>query len=116
MKEESDSTQAVPTADHESTAVYDALEHSLLAHEYENAFLTATGLSLQLVASDASTMLFGRTGNAFCRLMAQSAGSCLACQQIHEELQRKVAASLAPQMIDCFAGLIEFAVPIVVNG
>jgi YesN/AraC family two-component response regulator len=48
--------------------------------------------------------------------MTQFSGSCAACQEVHEELQRRVAESLTSQIICCFAGLAEFAVPIVVSG
>ena len=118
MKQELSLLQTSAVVTHESTAIYDALAHSILAHEYEKAFLEATGLRVQLVPSHEPTQRFRlREGkNAFCRLMAQSAGSCAACQRAHEELRRRIAASLTPQTISCFAGLAEFAVPVVVDG
>lgn len=101
-----------------STGAHDALTQSLLAREYEDAFLHAIGLSVKFVPSDAPTQLFrfGRRENPFCKLMAQSAASCAACQQVHERLQGLLADSLTPQTICCFAGLAEFAVPVLVNG
>ena len=116
MKQELSSPKASLTSDKPIT-VYDILARSILAREYENVFLDATGLPVQLVPGGTATWLlaFQGKGNPFCSLMAQSPGSCAACQQAHAELQQQVADSLEPQMISCFAGLTEFAVPIVVG-
>jgi AraC-like DNA-binding protein len=118
MKQELGLPQASPITLDGPSAVYDALARSILAGKYEHIFLHATGLPIQLVPGGAADWLFpfqGR-GNPFCRLMAQFRGSCAACQQAHTELQQLVADNLAPQVISCFAGLTEFAVPIVVSG
>ena len=118
MKQDLGSTLALQTAFDEPSVVYDTLAHSILASEYENVFLNATGLPVQLVPGGTAIWPFplqGR-GNPFCSLMAQFTGSCAACQQAHTELQQQVANSLAPQVISCFAGLTEFAVPVVVGG
>jgi AraC-like DNA-binding protein len=48
--------------------------------------------------------------------MAQFPGSCASCHQAHAELQRRLTNKLAPEVIDCFAGLSEFAVPVMVGG
>jgi AraC-like DNA-binding protein len=118
MKQELSSSRASPTVFDEPTAVYDTLARSLLAREYKNAFLDATGLSVQLVPCDEGTQSFSfeQSGNPFCSLMAQFPGSCMACQQAHTELQQRLTYDLAPQVIGCFAGLTEFAVPVVVEG
>src|SRR5215208_1116390 len=118
MKQELSSPQAPPILWNKPSAVYDALARSILACEYENVFLDATGLTVQLMPEGMAAWHFpfpGR-GNPFCSLMAKFTGSCAACQQAHTELRRQVADSLAPQVISCFAGLTEFAVPIVVSG
>ena len=101
-----------------STAVYDALVRSTLARDYENAFQQATSLPVELVPSSELTRFFSskRRENAFCRLMAQFPGSCTACEQVHTQLQQQTADSLVPQTMFCFAGLAEFAVPVVVDG
>ena len=101
-----------------ASSVYDALESSLLAREFEKSFHEATGLPLELVPSGEPTRLFPFQQNEhpFCRLMSQFPGSCGACQQVRMELQQRIAGSLVPQTITCFAGLTEFAVPILVNG
>jgi AraC-like DNA-binding protein len=48
--------------------------------------------------------------------MTQFPGSCKSCQQVHTELQRRLTKSLTPEVIDCFAGLSEFAIPVMVGG
>ena len=101
-----------------ASAVYDALMRSILAREFEKAFLEATGLPVELVPSGELSRFFPsqQNENPFCRLMVQFKESCAACQQAHDELQRKITDSLLPQTICCFAGLAEFAVPVVMNG
>jgi AraC-like DNA-binding protein len=118
MKQELSSPQASPTVFDEPTAVYDSLARLIFACGYENAFLDATGLSVQLVpvGNSARSFSFEQSGNPFCSLMAQFPGSCTACQQRHTELQQRLTADLATQVSCCFAGLTEFAVPIVVSG
>ena len=101
-----------------SSAVYEALVNSTLAHELESAFMQATGLPVELVPSGEPAWLFRsqRRGNPLCSLMAQYPGSCAACHQAHAELQRRLTVKLAPEVLDCFAGLSEFAVPVIVGG
>ena len=117
MKQELSSPKASLIFDKPS-AIYDILTRSILAREYENVFLDATGLPVQLVPGGTATwpLTFQGKGNPFCSLMAQSPGSCAACQQAHAKLQQQVADRVGPQVISCFAGLTEFAVPIVVSG
>ena len=99
------------------STVYDTLESSLLAQQVEKTFFEATGLPAELVPSGESPQFFPfqQKQNPFCRLMAQSRGSCMACQEVHTKLQQRIEDSLVPQTIYCFAGLVEFAVPIVIN-
>jgi AraC-like DNA-binding protein len=101
-----------------ASAIYDALTRSTLAHEYEDAFVHATGLPVEIIPSGDPAQLppFQQTGNPFCSLMAQFTGSCIACQQVHAELQNRLADNFTPQVISCFAGLTEFAVPIIGGG
>lgn len=101
-----------------ASAVYDALVRSMLAHELESVFMQATGLPVELVPSGESSLLFTFQGkeNPFCRLMAQSASGCLACQKAHQELQQRITDNFEPQVAYCFAGLSEFAVPVLVGG
>jgi AraC-like DNA-binding protein len=101
-----------------SSAVYDALARSQLLRDVERAFRDATGLSVKLVHNGEPQRRFalGRDENAFCALMAASAGTCAACVEVHRELQRRLGRKLAPQEIRCFAGMIGLAVPVVVGG
>ena len=101
-----------------TSTVYNALARSSVAREYEGVFPVATGLSVELVPTGEPAQLFSRSHreNPFCSLMAQSTGSCIACQQAHAQLQLQIADNLAPQVICCFAGLVEFAVPVVISG
>ena len=100
-----------------STA-YDTLANSLLAQQVETIFFEATGLPVELIPSSELSQFFPsqQEQNPFCLLMTQSRGSCTACQEVHEKLQQRIADSLLPQTIYCFAGLVEFALPIVING
>jgi AraC-like DNA-binding protein len=117
MKQELSSSQDSLTFD-KPTAMYDILARSLLAQKYAEAFLDATGLSANLVPSHKPAQLFPFQGqeHPFCRLMVHFKTSCAACQHMHEQLQQQIADSLEPQTMICFAGLTEFAVPIVVHG
>ena len=101
-----------------ASTIYDTLASSLLAQQVEKTFFEATGLPVELVPSGEPSQFFSfqQKQNPFCRLMAQSRGSCTACQQVYTELEQRIENSLAPQTIYCFAGLVEFAVPIVING
>jgi AraC-like DNA-binding protein/ligand-binding sensor protein len=116
--QELSSPQASPTVFDEPTAVYDSLARLIFACGYENAFLDATGLAVELVpvGESARSFSFQQSRNPFCSLMAQFAGSCMACQRAHTELQQRLTDDLAPQVSSCFAGLTEFAVPVVVSG
>ena len=101
-----------------ASAVYDALVRSALAHEFESAFMEATGLPVVLMPSGDPLLLFTFRGraNPFCSLMAQSKVSCIACQKAHTELQQGIVDNPVPQVTHCFSGLSEFAVPIIVGG
>jgi ligand-binding sensor protein len=98
--------------------VYDTLASSLLTQQVEKTFFEATGLPVELVSSTEAVQFVSpqQEKHPFCLLMAQSRGSCAACQHVHEKLRRRLAGRLVPQTISCFAGLVEFAVPIVING
>ena len=100
-----------------NSAVYDALVRSALAHELESAFTQATGLPVELVPSGEPAWLFRsqRREHPLCSLMAQHPASCAACEQAHAELQRRLADRLVPEVTSCFAGLSEFALPVIVG-
>ena len=100
------------------STVYDTLVRSPLARDLESAFWQATGLPVELVPSGEPRLRFRFQGSVspFCSLMAQFAGSCIVCNKVHLELQQRLADNLAPQVTCCFAGLSEFAVPVMVGG
>ena len=99
-------------------AAYSALARSQVVRDYESAFREATGLSLKLMpaAVPGARIAFGRNENPFCALMAEGAGSCEACLKIQAEAQRRAGRKFAPQQLQCFAGLTDVAVPVVVGG
>jgi AraC-like DNA-binding protein/ligand-binding sensor protein len=105
-------------AENMSSAVFDALARSNLLHNVEQAFRDATGLSLKLVPAGEPQrrVAIGKDENAFCALMAGRIGACAACLKVQRELHRRLSRKLSPQKICCFAGLVEFAVPIIVGG
>ena len=100
------------------STVYDILVRSPLVGELESVFWQATGLPVEVVPSSEPRLLFTfrGSGSAFCGLMAQFPGSCIACQKVHRELQQQVVENPAPQVNRCYAGLIEFAMPVMVRG
>jgi AraC-like DNA-binding protein len=100
------------------SSTYEGLVSSVLLHELESVFTVATGLSLQLAPSYQLPELFRiqQNENPFCGLMNQFRDSCTACQQVHRDLQQRIAENPVPQVIRCFAGLVEFAVPVLVEG
>jgi AraC-like DNA-binding protein len=100
------------------STLYDTLVHSPFVRELESAFWQATGLPVELVPSGEPRVFFTFRGSEspFCGLMAQFASSCIECKKAHLELQQRIADNLAPEVTCCFAGLSEFAVPVVVWG
>lgn len=101
-----------------SSVLYDALARAPWLRTVERAFRDATGLSLKLVPSGEPLrpQRASKDANAFCGLMATSAGACAACTKVQRELQRRFERKLAPRSVCCFAGMTELAVPVVVGG
>jgi AraC-like DNA-binding protein/ligand-binding sensor protein len=85
---------------------------------YENAFRKATGVSLKVVppGEPKQRLNFGECENLFCSLVAGTPAGCNACLQAQMQAQRGAARKLLPQQINCFAGLTEVAVPVVIGG
>ena len=100
------------------SAIYDAVVRSPLARELESVFSQATGLPVGLVPGDEPRLFFTLRGHGspFCSLMAKFTGSCMACQKAHLELLQQIVENPAPRVTCCFAGLSEFAVPVIVGG
>jgi AraC-like DNA-binding protein/ligand-binding sensor protein len=91
------------------------LEKSEIFREYQKAFEAATGLPLAIrsVASFQPPLRGSRHGNAFCSLMAGRNKTCSACLQLQQCIE--TAATDGPVTLECFAGLSDSAVPIVVG-
>ena len=85
---------------------------------YEDAFRKATGVPLAVVPPDEPTLRrsFGRSENEFCALAAGTGTGCGACLESQVRAQRGVACQRGPQQVNCFAGLTDVAVPVVVRG
>jgi len=85
---------------------------------YEDAFRKATGVPLVVVPPEESTRRrsFGRWENEFCALAAGSAAGCVACLEGQARARRGVARQRGPQQINCFAGLTDVAVPVILRG
>lgn len=99
------------------TAVFDALQRSAIVREYTAAFCEATGLALRLVpaAPDGVNSLGGRQHNPFCSMMWETPPAAAACRALQGRLQQCLTDKLAPQSQECFAGMTEVAVPVVVG-
>lgn len=97
---------------------FEALSQSKIVREYEEAFREATGLSLKLVPEGVSDKRhgFGPHENPFCTLVSQTEGGCAACLKTQQVALGKLGKKLAPYQVQCFAGLTEVAVPVVIGG
>ena len=84
---------------------------------YEDAFRKATGVSLKVVPPNEPTrrQSFGPDENGFCALAAGTPVGCAACLEAQQHAQRAVARQRGPQQINCFAGLTDVAVPIMLH-
>jgi AraC-like DNA-binding protein/ligand-binding sensor protein len=90
----------------------EALSHSRIYQDYEQAFNEATGLPLALRPIESWQLPHhGRKKeNPFCSVMAQKSRSCACCLQVQQEL---ADTSLdAPRTVTCPAGLCDTAVPV----
>lgn len=85
---------------------------------YEEAFRKATGVALKVVPPDepATRWSWGASENPFCALVAGTATGCAACLETQVHAQKAVARQRGPQQVNCFAGLTDVAVPVVLDG
>jgi AraC-like DNA-binding protein/ligand-binding sensor protein len=99
-------------------ALFDDLVRLPVIQFYEDAFRKATGVPLKVVPPDEPKRRrsFGVEENAFCALAAGSPEGCAACLEAQARVQRGVARNRGPQQINCFAGLTDVALPIMVDG
>ena len=85
---------------------------------YEAAFRKATGVTLKVVppGEPATRLTLGSSENSFCALATGTANGCEACLELQRRAQRGAGRRLAPQQINCFAGLTDVVVPVVIGG
>jgi AraC-like DNA-binding protein/ligand-binding sensor protein len=85
---------------------------------YEDAFRKATGVPLAVVppGEPAVRHSFGQCENGFCALATATPAGCAACLEVQVRARRGVALQGRPKQVNCFAGLTDVAVPVVVRG
>jgi AraC-like DNA-binding protein len=85
---------------------------------YEDAFQKATGVPLAVVppAETERRRAMGRSENPFCSLAAGTAVGCGECMEARARALRGVSRQSRPFQVNCYAGLTEVAVPVVVRG
>lgn len=98
--------------------VFEDLARLPVISYYESAFLKATGVPLKVVppGEPAQRLSLGESENAFCALMSRTPEGCAACFKTQVQVHRRVGRKLLPLQINCFAGLTDVAVPVVVGG
>jgi hypothetical protein len=82
-------------------------------------FCEVTGLAALLVpaAPPPEPIRFGRQENEFCRCLWTSCeGGCVDCHHTQRELFRRLDRKLRPQSVCCAGGIIQLAVPVMVEG
>ncbi len=88
------------------------LQRSEIFREYVKAFETTTGLPLALrqTGSFHSPLHQSKQVNPFCVLMGAKNQSCAAC--LRQQQHMETTAVTEPETAECFAGLIESAIPV----
>ena len=84
---------------------------------YEESFRKATGIPLKIVAPGAAVhrLEIGLAENEFCHLVAGSPAGCEACHGAQSRAIEGAAKRHAAYQMNCFAGLTDVAVPIMVG-
>jgi len=98
--------------------VFDNLARLPVIEFYEQAFRKATGASLKVVPSGepGRRLSFGKGENPLCTLLISTPAGCESCLEIQRRAQRAVTRKTEPHQINCFAGLTDVAVPVLVGG
>ena len=96
---------------------FDDLARLPVVRYYEAAFRKATGVPLKVVPPDEprQRLSFGEAENAFCALVTRTPSGCAACLETQARAQRGAAKKLIPQQTNCFAGLTDVAVPVMLG-
>jgi len=100
------------------TVAFDDVARLPVIQFYEAAFRKATGVSLKVVPPEEprQRLGFGEGENPFCILVSGTPAGCEACLETQVRALRGADKKLSPQQINCFAGLTDVAVPVVVDG
>lgn len=112
MQASSPTREATLTSDRADRDFADRLQKSEIYRDYQRSFESATGLPLALKSAGSfQTPLHGsRHANPFCVLMASQNKTCSACLELQERVE--VQASEKAATLECFAGMIDSAVPV----
>ena len=88
------------------------LQRSEIFRDYQAAYETTTGLPLALrpAGSFQSPLHSSKQVNPFCALLAATNQSCAACLRLQQRMETEAATE--PRTLQCFAGLVESAVPV----
>jgi AraC-like DNA-binding protein/ligand-binding sensor protein len=97
---------------------FDDLLRLPVVQYYETAFRKATGVTLKLVppGEPKQRISFGSAENPLCTLLTRSPAGCDACLETQVRAQRGAGRRLTAQQVNCFAGLTDVAVPVVIGG
>lgn len=97
---------------------YDDFVRLPVIQYYEEAFRKATGVVLKVVPPDEpkQRQSYGISENRFCALATGTVKGCAECLKVQVRAQKAVARQHGPQQVNCFAGLTDVAVPVILHG
>src|SRR5207253_1744434 len=109
----------MPITDADALAV-EIVRETTFFGDFAQAYGQLSKLSLNLVAPHIleSRTCFCSKGkeNPFCAKVTQNASGAEACLRIQNDGLRRAAHHGSPAMTRCFAGLIDFYIPVIVHG
>lgn len=93
------------------------LVQSRIVRDYEAAISELTGLQVRLTntAASAQDAVSAELDNEFCDTLTRGSKGCEACLKTQEVVQGRVTKLKLPHEFRCFAGLMEVAVPVLVD-
>jgi AraC-like DNA-binding protein len=105
-------TNTSSAAHEQERNVVDHLQRSTIFRDYVKAYETTTGLPIALrpMGSFQSPLHESKQVNPFCGLMAERNQTCAACLRLQQRMESE--ATTEAKTLQCFAGLVESAVPI----
>lgn len=98
--------------------IFTALSGFPVVHDYELAFSEATGLPLKLLSNDSppAPVPYRASGNPFCAALGGIPQGCALCAREHASVRRLAAETHESHRNSCFAGMIDVAVPVMIDG